>query len=383
MQTPPIPMEFADARTIRVTRLVESVALEVPEIREVFGMIDGPTSMSKFERILWEHLNADEQQRGAEVGYLAYYLTRWLGIRILQLPMMREKYFYSLSLEQFEGFRRIISCMARLEPLLGRNWVPRAYVLSLRYLRYALQHPDQIDLMSRGLQALTRLYKRFREDPIRSGSMSRHRTVVGFLPAYLVFERSDSPHANFNADNFREGLEWVIANELAFPSSASLTQLVAGGLFRLEHPMDTVLEVLGGNLFPEFNEMMFALDRIFRESISCHPYSDKYRSTTEIGELVFDVPKMIFAAVMKLGGMNAIEAPLRTQVLRIVPVLIKFMRAVFNAQLTGEHLSTLLFDTLQDVLAHLKPDDHTQLKKVVDRVEQVIPPLPTNPPPPI
>ena len=111
---PPIPMEFADARTIRVTRLVEVVALRVPEIREIFGMIDGPISMSKFERILWEYLRHGE----GIVEHLAYYLTRYLGIRILQLAMMRERYFSSLSLEQFEGFRRIISCMARLEPLV-------------------------------------------------------------------------------------------------------------------------------------------------------------------------------------------------------------------------------------------------------------------------
>ena len=368
---PPIPMEFADALTIRVTRLVEVVALEVPEIREVFGMIDGPTSMSKFELILWAHLNP-LKLGDAGIGHLVYYLARLLRIPILQLPMMRETYFNSLSLEQFEKFKRILSCMARLEPLVGREG-------ALAHIHHALQHPDQIDLMSRGLQALTRLYKKFQQDPLRSGSMSRQRTVVGFLPAYLVFDRSDDSRGDFNAQKFRAGLEWVIGHELAVTSPASLTRLVAGDLFRLEQPMGIVLEFLGGGAFNDFDEMVFALDRIFREPVAHNMIHTDYRLSKTIGRLGFDAPKRIFAAVMKLGGLGALEAPLRAQVLRIVPVLIKWMRAILNGPRTMEYSSRS--SPLWRILADLKPNDHAKLKNVLDDQEQVIPPLPTNPPP--
>ena len=374
---PPIPMEFADTRTIRVTRLVEVVAvLGVPEIRDVFQAIDGPESMSKFERIVWDELNQLNRE-GVRMERLAYNLSRYLGIRILQYPMMRERYFNHLSEEQFEEFRRIISCMAHLAPLIGNQYAldrlrDNMEIEVMTFIRHALEHPDEIALISRGLQALTRSYKQFQQDPIRP--VSRSRTVVGFLPAYLVFGRSDfrssSPmdraaFGNFNAQKFREGLEWVIGHECAFASRESLTRLVTRDLFCLEQPMGIVLEFLS---FPAFEEMVLAIDRIFRVPTPPTGSNPNYRFSNGIGRYGFDIPRRIFAAVMRLGGLRAIEAPLRNQLLRIVPVLAQYMRTLQGRLMWGRIQQG--FGTLQRVLDGQEPGDAAyKLKAALDYLE--------------
>ena len=377
----PIPMEFADSRTIRVTRLVEVFAVRVPEIRDVFRSIDNAASMSKFERILWDELKQYSHQ-GARIERLAYGLTRFIGIRILHLPTIRERYFNYLSEEQFEGFRRIVSCMAHLAPMIGSEYVldqgPYDAEIEIRpYILYALQHPDEIALMSRGLQALLRLYKQFQRDPI--SSVARHRTVVGFLPAYIVFGRSDfrffsgmdRSRDHFHAQKFREGLEWVIGHECAFASPASLTRLVAGDLFRVEHPMGIVLEFLGGP-FHEFDEMVFALDRMFREPVADSLYVPDYRVSWTMRTLGFAMPKRIFAAAMLLGGMGAIEAPMRDELLRIVPLFVEMMRAILNGQLDGGVPFGVA--TLQLVLDDPKQNDQIRLREIFDELKGEIRP---------
>ena len=279
---PPVPMENVDPITIRVTRLVEVFALQVPEIREVLQLIHDPISMAEFEAILFNELGGG----AVRMHRLAYDLARTLGIRLLSLPMMRERYFRNLSLEQFEGLRRIISCMTRLGGVVGFN--PRVIAETwegvLSYITYALNHPDEIEFISRGLEALTRLYKKFQQDPITSDkyvSVARYRTMAGFLPAYLVFGGFDEARRNLvsdgsdearlnlsrNIDEFRNGLQWVIDHEWEFVSAVALVnELVDTNGTRLE--VDSHVGVVAGFLgerFPEFDEMAIAIDRFFRD----------------------------------------------------------------------------------------------------------------------
>ena len=371
--SPPIPMEFADTTTIRVSRLVEVVALRVPEIREVFQLMDSPTFMSKFERILLKELDRED----VRVDRLAYDLTRFLGIRILHLPMMREKYLSFLSVEQFEGLRRIISCLSHLELVVGSKHKTMAYI------DFTLEHPDEIELMSRGLQALARLYKKFQEDPIRSGeyfSVARYRTMGGFFPASVVFSGSFGL-VTINIDKLRQGLEWVIAHEWEFDFPVpSLNQIDNRKRYRLDDPsLRSVSEFHGGS-YPEFDEMSFAIDRLFRRPLAV-PLNWHHVSTMapeSLGRLGLPLPKRIFAAVMQLGGMEAIDAPLKIQLLRIVPLFVKLFTAITNGQQPSYVPRRSLY-RVQTMLSDLQPTDAGKLERELNLMENSIPPPRTNP----
>ena len=364
---PPIPMNNADTTTIRVSRLVEVVALRVPEIREVFQLIDSPTFMSKFERILLNELNRED----VRIDRLAYDLTRFLGIRILHLPMMREQYLSSLSEEQFEGLRSLISCMGDLEPV-----VVGARYKAIDYITYALNHPNEIELMSRGIQALTRLYKKFQADPIRSDSAARFRTMAGFLPAYIVFGDSIRLPVFNGVDEddlyilkFRQMLQWVIDHEGEFAYLACLRKLVST---HWGEPMSMIAEFHGGR-FPEFDEMSFALDRVLREPLGGRPYWFQTRPDLcdSLAKLGLSLPGRIFTATIHLGGMKAIDEPWRAQLLRIVPLFVKLFRANMNVQLPPLIPPRKLYRIL-DILTDPLPTDQFRLGQFLDTLENVI-----------
>ena len=363
----PAPMENSDPTRIRVIRLMEIVALRVPEIREVFPLIHDPTAMSKFENILRIELNREDSR----IDRLAYDLTRFLKMPILHLPMMRERYLSFLSEEQFEGLRRIISCMTHLEPVVG------ARHKAIDYIDYALEHHDEIELISRGLEALTRLYKRFQGAPIRSGdfrSVARYRAIVGFLPAFVVF--GSSSRGSVSNTKFRSGLEWIIDNEWKFaPSSDILSRMQ----FRLADPgvVDTVADFLG-EFFPEFDEMSFALDRLFREALvgRLFWYGSQGALSDSISRMVLSLPTRIFAAAMQLGGMEEVEAPLRAQLLRIVPLFIKWILSIVNGQVPRVMLRCLY--RVHNMLEDLKQTDQGRLQLELDSLESLIPPMLTE-----
>ena len=367
---PPTRMESADSRTIRVMRLVEIFALGVPEIREVFQSIDGPSSMTKFERILLKELNREDVQ----IERLAYNLARILKMPILHLPMMRERYLSSLSPEQFEGLRRIISCMSHIELVVGARYMAFAYI------DYALKNPDEIELMSSGLQALTRLYKKFQQEPIISGdyhSVARYRTMVGFLPAFVVF--GSSGRDGIDSTQLRQGLEWIMGHEWEFDfPQAPLHELVSRKRFRLEEPSLRNVSEFHGGRFPEFDEMIFAIDRLLRNPRVGRLYWHQTHQLApdSLGRLGLSLPKKIFAAAMRMGGMEAIETPLRTELLRIVPLFVRLITAIANRQI-GDVAPPSLY-RVQRMLDGLKPTDLGQLHRELDILESVIPPPQIN-----
>ena len=355
---PPVPMENSDPITIRVMRLVEVVALRVPEIRQVFQLIHDPISMSMLERILLNELVAGS----VRIHILAYELAGTLGIPLLSLHMMRERYLSNLSVEEFEGLRRIISCMARLEGVVGshpgllsESREVSSNPLVVSYITYALNHPDEIEFISRGLQALTRLYKKFQEDPIRSdkySSVARYRTMAGFLPAYLVFGGSERARSNIsrNMIKFRFGLQWVIDHEWEFVSPVeSLNELVDRNRIRLEVDslVGVVAEFLDGR-FLEFDEMGFAIDRFLRDpqigELHWKPIGRTQHGwdvSLTLTRWALTLPSRIFAVAMQFGGMEAFDASLRAQLLRIVPLFIEAATAFRNGHLEDISLQNL------------------------------------------
>ena len=360
---PPLPMENTDPRTIRVMRLVEAVARGVPEIRDVFQSIPGSASMAMFESILVKAL----QRPGARIESLAYDLARYYGIRFLNLPSMRERYLPSLYVEEFEGLRRIVSCMARLERLVGgRNE-------AMAYIDFSLEHPDEIEFISRGLEALARLYMKFQQDPITSDqyvSVARYRTMAGFLPTYLVFGGSgwDSSNISRNIVKFRFGLQWVLDHEWEFVSPVeSLNELVDRNRIHLEVDslVGVVAEFLDGR-FPEFDELIFAIDRFFRDptvgDLHWKPIgttSNGCDNTETVSRWVLTLPSRIFAVTTRFGGMEAIVAPLRAQLLRIVPTIIYMIRIHMN--ITSVLRSQL--EPIQEMLDKLSPTDQGKFQR--------------------
>ena len=374
---PPVPMENVDATTIRVTRLVEVVALQVPEIREVFDSIDDAASMPRIERILLSELDREN----VRIERIAYDLAKFYGVRILALPTMRERYFSSLSEEQYEGFRRIISCMIHLERLVGDKYKAMAYI------DLALEYPDKIPFISRGLQALTRLYKKFQATPITD---ARYRSVTQFLPTFLVFGTPEEPWRDLSHfplrlipvdpvpyrvhfAQFRDGLEWVIGHEYAFASPISLTNLIAPDLFRLDEPMSIVVELLGGPVH-EFDEMSLALDRILREphgGIIPFWFCKGLTTSDRISKFALTLPGRLFVATVKLGGLIAIEAPMQTQLLRIVPVFVKVLTAIANGQFP--HSQAGSWHRIRDILDNPRPTDTVHIQECLDDIENSIP----------
>ena len=68
----------------------------------------------------------------------------------------------------------------------------------------------------------------------------------------------------------------------------------------------------------------------------------------------------------------------------IISVLILLAAVALSAYFVSR-IKTMEYSSrsspLWRILADLKPNDHAKLKNVLDDQEQVIPPLPTNPPP--
>ena len=367
---PPRSMENLDALTIRVIQLVEVLAVRVPEIRQVFQSIDTPTAMVKFERILLNELN----RKDARIDRLAYDLARFLKKPILHLPTMRERYLSSLTENQFEGLRRIISCMGHLETLVGDR------SMAMTYIDYALKNTEEIELISTGLQALTRLFMKFQQDPIKLGSnysVARHRTLAGFLPAYHVF--GDSKH--LNVTKFRQGLAWVIGHESEFTYAPAVTELVSRNQLRVGDAMNIVAEFLTGP-FPEFDAMSFAIDGMARDRRNGGlPDGNQWKTPAVM--VASSLPNRIFAATVQLGGMGAINEALGVQLLRIVPLFVEAITAMMiDPTYSGIRSVTVIIRILnrvETILDDLEPTDQAILQRELDNLQRVIPSPLRNP----